>query len=78
LRWLRNSYRFPKQTPRDLMWLRNAYIVFGVVFVIVGVLGLPEWPGYGFMLIGILWFAQSFAARKEIGRRRDAEQSAGE
>lgn len=66
---IKASMRFPKRSTADLRWLKNVWIVFGIVWLALGLFGWSGWPAVLAVLVGVGWLVQSVLTVKEIRRR---------
>lgn len=66
---IKASMRFPKRSTADLRWLKNVWIVFGIVWIAIGLFAWSGWPAVLAVLVGVGWLVQSVVTVKEIRRR---------
>lgn len=67
---IRSSARFPKRSTADLMWLKNVWIAFGIIWIALGLFGWSGWTAVASVLLGIAWLVESALTVKEIRRRK--------
>jgi fatty acid desaturase len=67
---IKASMRFPKRSTADLRWLRNLWIVFGIVWLAIGLFGWSGWPAVLAVFVGLGWLVQAVLTVKEIRRRQ--------
>ena len=67
---IKASMRFPKRSTADLRWLKNLWIVFGIVWLAIGLFGWSGWPAVLAVFVALGWLVQAVLTVKEIRRRQ--------